>query len=125
MILLDSSVIIELFRKQRKEKTIFYKLTQTETEFCISSVTYFEVGVGNKSLHKDFWEELLTGISIIPFDKACAGTAIEIYQNLKIKGNNIDFADLCIGSTALNHNFEMATLNLKHFSIIEGLKIVP
>lgn len=124
MILLDSSVIIELFRKQKKEKTVFFNLAQSEKDFCISSVTYFEVGIGNRSSHLDFWEDLLSVLSVLPFDIACASTAIEIYRKLKEKGNLIDFADLCIGATALSNNIRIATLNKKHFSKIEGLQII-
>ncbi len=47
MILLDSSILIELFRKQDKTKTVFYKLSQTNDDFCISSITHYESGIGN------------------------------------------------------------------------------
>jgi len=48
MILLDSSILIELFRKKDKEKTIFYSLSQSYSDLCISSITYYEIGVGNR-----------------------------------------------------------------------------
>ena len=47
MILLDSSILIDLFRKKDKEKTQFYLLSQSYSDLCISSITYYEIGVGN------------------------------------------------------------------------------
>ncbi len=63
-------------------------------------------------------------MSILSFDKACADAAIQVSQSLNKKGKNIDFADLCIGATALAHNLSIATLNIKHFSMIEGLRVI-
>jgi predicted nucleic acid-binding protein len=51
MILLDSSILIELFRKKNKEKTLFYRLSKTEVNFCISSITNYEIGIGNRKTH--------------------------------------------------------------------------
>lgn len=124
MILLDSSILIELFRKQIKEKTVFYKLAQTESDFCISSVTHYEIGLGNKKSHYQFWNKLHNSLSVIPFDKACSATAIEIYLELKNKNKIIDIADIWIAATAKTHNIKIATLNHKHFSRISGLKII-
>ena len=58
MILLDSSVLIELFRKQNKKKTLFYRLAENETDFSISSVTHYEFGIGDKSSENKYWNEL-------------------------------------------------------------------
>jgi predicted nucleic acid-binding protein len=37
----------------------------------------------------------------------------------------IAFEDLAIGCTALQFGFGVATLNLRHFSQIPGLNVVP
>jgi tRNA(fMet)-specific endonuclease VapC len=124
MILLDSSVLIELFRKKDKKNTLFYKLSQTSTDFYISSITYFEVGVGNRKSHFDYWKTLNENLSVIPFDKACSNSAITIYLELLKKNSMIDLADLLIGATALTHNIPLATLNVKHFERINKLKIL-
>ncbi len=58
MILLDSSVLIELFRKKDKEKTLFFKLSKKNIDFCISSITYYEISIGNRESHDKFWEKL-------------------------------------------------------------------
>ena len=124
MILLDSSVLIELFRKKDKEKTLFYSLTKTNKVFYISSITYYEIGIGNRKAHFDFWEKLCENLHILSFDIECSDTAIAIYHNLKKDNKIIDLADILIGATALTHNMPIATLNDKHFSRITGLDII-
>ena len=124
MILLDSSVLIELFRKKDKKKTLFYSISQSYSDLCISSITYYEVGIGNRKSHFDYWKKLSDKLSVIPFDKACSITAISIYTDLKSTNNMIDFADILIGATALTHNIPIATLNIKHFQRIKELELI-
>lgn len=48
MIVLDTSILIEYFRKSQKENSVFYKIAQTESYFAISSITKYEIDVGTK-----------------------------------------------------------------------------
>lgn len=124
MILLDSSILIELFRKQDKAKTLFYKLSQTSDELCISSITHYEIGIGNRKSHEEYWESLCENLRVIPFDKACSNSAVTIYLELLKANKMIDLADILIGATAITHSIPIATLNVKHFDRIKGLEII-
>jgi predicted nucleic acid-binding protein len=124
MILLDSSVLIELFRKKDKSMTLFYKLSQSEADLCISSISYYEIGIGNRKSHFEYWEELSGNLTVLPFDKACSMTAIGIYLDLLRTNNMIDLADLLIGAAALTHRIPIAILNIKHFERISDLKTI-
>lgn len=124
MILLDSSVLIELFRKKDKEKTLFYSLAKTNKTLCISSITYYEIGIGNRKSHVDYWGKLCENLLILPLDKECSENAITIYLDLQKENKIIDLADILIGATALTHDIPIATLNDKHFNRIKGLEIV-
>ena len=123
MILLDSSVLIELFRKKDKENTLFYSISNTYKTLCISTITYYEIGIGNRNKHADYWERLCDNLQILPFDKDCSDNAIKIYFDLIRANKMIDLADLLIGSTALTHQIPLATLNEKHFNRIKGLEL--
>lgn len=124
MILLDSSILIEIFRKKDKEKTLFFKLAKTHTDFCISSITYYEIGIGNRETHYKYWDTLTKQLTILPFDTACSDTAIDIYKELLKNNKMIDLADILIASTALTHKIPIATLNSKHFERINNLEII-
>ncbi len=82
MIVLESSVLIELFRKEDKQNTFFYQISNLHSELSISAITYYEIGVGNKKLHSDYWDRLCESFTILPFDKTCSDSAIKIYLDL-------------------------------------------
>jgi predicted nucleic acid-binding protein len=124
MILLDSSILIELFRKKDKAQSRFYSIASTNKTLCISTITYYEIGIGNRKIHSDYWEKLCDNLLVLPFDKACSNNAITIYLNLLKTNNMIDLADILIGATALTHDIPIATLNDKHFARINGLGII-
>ncbi len=71
-----------------------------------------------------FWKELLLGLEILPFDIACSHAAAEIWKELRSKRISIDFLDLGIAATAVALQTELATLNVKHFGQIDGLKMI-
>jgi predicted nucleic acid-binding protein len=121
--LLDSSVLIELFRKRNKQKTLFYRLAQKENDFFISSITSYEIGIGNRARHQNYWASISQHLTVLPFDKSCAEEAISIHFDLSQRNQLIDLADLFIAATAYAHNFPIATLNVKHFERVRGLRL--
>ena len=123
-VLLDSSVLIEMFRKKDKEKTLFFNLSLSYRDLCISSITYYEIGIGNRRSHTDYWELLSENLNLIPLDKVCSTSAVKIYLDLLKRNKMIDLADILIGATAIANNIPIATLNVKHFERIDGLEIL-
>jgi tRNA(fMet)-specific endonuclease VapC len=91
---------------------------------CICSITHYEIGVGNRKSHSDYWNLLSENLRVIPFDKACSKSAVTIYIDLLKANKMIDLADILIGATAVSYNIPIATLNTKHFDRIEGLELI-
>lgn len=48
MILLDTSVLIDYFRKVNKQNSLFFQLAQNSSGFAISAITKYEIEVGAK-----------------------------------------------------------------------------
>ena len=124
MILLDSSVLIELFRTPNKEKTLFYKLSSIENDFAISIITHYEIFTGSNEKQDSFWKEFLDTIEILDFDKQSSEQAVNIYKYLKRTNKMIDLADILIAATSISNNIPIATLNLNHFERIKELEII-
>lgn len=124
MILLDTSVLIDYFRKINKQNSFFFQLAQNSSEFAISSITKYEIEVGTKPQDMAFWIGLYQNITIISFDKEIASETLEINKELKKKSKLIEFADMAIAATARVHSFELATLNTKHFNRIDNIKLI-
>ncbi|MCP4401757.1 MAG: type II toxin-antitoxin system VapC family toxin [bacterium] len=123
-VLIDTSILIDHLRKQKKERTLFYQLS-TYCEFVISSITEFEFRIGATPKNREFMQSLLAVLPVLTFDSGCVNTATELYQGLKAKNKLIALPDLFIAATALNHDIELLTLNRKHFKRIHQLKLHP
>ena len=123
MICLDSSILIDFFRKKKKEKTSFFKLSENHDSFAISVVTYFEVLVGCSGEVRSYWREFFEDFTILHLSTECAEAALKIDDDLRQINKRIDLPDLLIAATAVAHNLPLATLNLKHFERIPSLAI--
>ncbi|TAF92036.1 MAG: type II toxin-antitoxin system VapC family toxin [Bacteroidetes bacterium] len=115
MILVDTSILIELFRKSNKQNATLIQLIRLGYSFCISAVTEYEIYIGTTLKQIDFWNQFLNKIPVLPFDKNAAKIAVEIL---------IDTADLFIAATDLSQNLPIATLNRKHFENIDSLLLI-
>jgi tRNA(fMet)-specific endonuclease VapC len=123
IICLDTSIFIDYFRKQRKDKTLLAQLSD-QYDFAISVITKLEVGVGISTGQKDFWNAIFDKLTIIPLTELEIDKATEIIQHLRKINKMIGLQDILIASTALVNNLKLATLNLKDFEIIKDLEII-
>ena len=120
-LLIDTSILIDHLRKPRKDKTTFYQLSLVH-DCLISAITEFEFAIGATPQNRQFTEELLSKIPVLPFDSACVKTAKEIYRDLKAQNHLISLPDIFIAATAITHDLHLLTLNRKHFERIDPLK---
>ncbi|GAB3420758.1 type II toxin-antitoxin system VapC family toxin [Niabella aquatica] len=124
IVLLDTSILIDLFRKSDKENSVLVSLIRQGFTYCISSVTEYEIYTGTTSGQTDFWNKFLQKTEVLSFDKNAAKVAVEINKELKRKRKLIDIADLFIAAIAIANNLQFATLNKKHFDRIDDLVII-
>lgn len=124
VILVDTSILIDYYRKTDKANTIWMGLVNQGYEFVISAITKYELFSGATESQLTFWNEVLQIISVIPFDSGCVDTAVAINQQLKRKRKQIAIADLFIAATAVTIGLPIATLNKKHFERVDELIIV-
>lgn len=123
-ILLDTCILIDFLRRGGK-KSIFYKLMQMdEYDLFVSSITVAELYSG-----KSVWESkkaldsvrvLLSGLKVLNvFSNKCCMMAGKIRAS-----EGLGLGDSLIVAVAKNEKMRLATLNLKHFKKVEGLKLV-
>lgn len=121
-ILIDTSILIDYFRKTQKETTLFYRLS-TDYDFLASVITGFEFRIGVTPQNRAYVETLFSIVSVISFDSECVEKAVEIYQTLKSNNQLIPLPDIFIAATAIAQNVQLATLNRKHFERINNLQL--
>ena len=68
-------------------------------------------------------EKILPELTVLPFDVNTAKIYGQIYTELEKKGQIIAHPDLQIAATAIQHNLELVTGNIKHFARISRLAI--
>ena len=59
MILLDTSILIEMFRKKDKTDTFLYQISKENNDFAISILTHYEIFRGSNSIQDIFWTNFL------------------------------------------------------------------
>ncbi len=124
IIMVDTSILIDYFRKKDKSKTRLFTLAQKFEILCISSITEFEIYTGAKGEQMNFWKMMLSNFIIFPFDGDAVSAAIKIQDKLKKLRKAIDKPDLFIAATAVARELAFDTLNQKHFENIEDLKLL-
>lgn len=123
-LMIDSTILIDYFRKTDKNNSRLVKHFKSYDKLFISSVTEFEVINGTTNQHLQFWDRMLTRFTILVFDSKAAKQATEIVRQLKTKRKSIDKPDLFIAATAVVSGLTLDTINRKHFVHIDGLDLL-
>ena len=124
LICLDTSILIDFYRKKDKSKSLFFKLTEHYVQFAVSAITEYELYLGNSDEQNVFWDKFFSQITVLPFNTKSARQSATIYQQLKAKNKLVEVPDILIAGTAMSHNLPLATLNRKHFERIKDLQLV-
>ena len=123
-LMVDSTILIDYFRKTDKANSKLVSHFRNYDNLYISSVTEFEVVNGATKAHLQFWNGMLTRFTILNFNSKAARQAADIVAQLKTKRKTIDKPDLFIAATAVVHGLTLDTLNIKHFKYIDSLNLL-
>ena len=124
IILADTSILIDYFRKSDKSNSVLMALFDQGYDFSISAITHYEIYSGATAHQLPFWTSLLDRTKVLPFAETVSQLAIKLNSDLKRKRKQIGMAELFIAATAISHNLPLSTLNKKHFERIDGLSLI-
>ena len=99
-ILIDTSVVIDHFRKKNKQKSLLYELA-AENILFLSAISKFEFLVGTKLTQIRQTKEIIGGFYILSFNSHVANIASDIAKKLRTKNKIIEFRDIFIAATPL------------------------
>ncbi len=125
ILVVDTSLLLEHFRKTKRENSRLFRQIDHYDQIFISVVTEYEVLVGATGAQAAFWQELLAQFQIMPLDSRTFEAAIAIKADLKRKRKSISLADLFIAATAVTLDLPFDTLNRKDFMHISQLQLLP
>lgn len=134
-IILDSSVLIAMERKDKNGKQALTELYHSFAgeEIALSVISVLELAHGieradspTRQLHRqEYLHQLTSTLNIHPVTIPIALRAGQIDGANTSKGIRVALADLLIGVTALELNYQLATSNIRHFQMIPDLRILP
>jgi len=124
IICLDTSVLIDYFRKVNKSKSFFYELTKEYDLFAVSAITEYEIYYGSNVDQDLYWDDFFNKIISLPYNSEANRVTTRIERDLRQKNRLIDKPDIMIAGTAIANNIKLATLNIKHFERIVGLELI-
>lgn len=133
-LILDTGILIASERRRESVEDILRRVRAAhgEIDIALSTVSVVELTHGiyrarndaDRERRRVFAEGVFQDIIVHPVTLEIAQLAGKIEGEQAAQGIAIAFEDLVIGATALHLGFDVATLNVKHFQLIPGLKIV-
>jgi predicted nucleic acid-binding protein len=129
--LFDTDAISELLRHHPAVRYIHWLLNVPREDQFTSAVVIGELYKGayrseRREHHlKNIELRVLPAVIVLPYDVATAKVFGQTRARLEEYGTILPDADVQIAATAIYHDLELVSGNLRHFSRIEGLKVNP
>lgn len=129
--LFDTDALSEVLKPRPARTYVEWLGTVPRAEQFTSAVVVGELYAGAlrsaaAARHLDNIERrVLPAVGVLPYDLATARFYGRIRAALEAAGTMLADADLQIAATALRHELELVTGNLRHFARVPGLVICP
>lgn len=129
--LFDTDALSEVLRPRPARRYLEWLRTVARSEQFTSTVVVGELYNGafrsaDSARHlQNIESRVLPSITVLAYDLPTARVYGSIRAGLEVAGTMLADADLQIGATALQHELELVTENLRHFQRVPGLKINP
>lgn len=118
--LFDSSILISHLRGDSRATEMLVEAAATGA--FASVISRAEIEGGMRSGERADVARLFSGVPLIPVtDETARRAGIEL-RRFRRSHPGIDLADYLIAATAIEHELELVTLNVKHFPMFEGLQ---
>jgi predicted nucleic acid-binding protein len=118
-VVLDTSILVDHLRVSAPATAY---LAGLESRPACSEISRIEVLQGLRAAEKRAASRLFALIEWVPVTEAIARQAGELGREWRRSHPGIGVADLAIAATAVQLDASLATRNLKHFPMFEGLR---
>ncbi len=121
MVLCDTNIFIEIYKGNAIVIETFKNIGQNS--IAISDVTCAELlyGARNKKelglIRKD-----INSLVVLPISSPISTQAVKLVEQFSLS-HNLNLPDALIASTAMFHDLELYTLNLKDFKFLENITL--
>ena len=120
MILLDTNILIEVYKKNQPIRDLVTSIGQNNLCTSVVCVAELYFGAFDKKelagIQKD-----ISLIKIYPIETAVSLLALDLMKQ-HVLANRVNYADFLIAATCLHHQLPIYTLNKKDFKFIPGIQ---
>ncbi len=121
--LLDTNIVIDIFRKNNKTIDKLIKIKQLNiSAVVLGELIYGAENSSNKEKHLSQITEFSKSCSVLPITESTSEMYGKIKSELKKIGKPIPENDIWIAANAIEHGYTLLS-NDKHLKLIEGLLI--
>ena len=125
--LVDTSVLIALFRKNEVAKVALENLVANETYIC--DITFLEILAGCFTPEKrDYTLYALEAYRLLKYNEKISDKSMQLMKRYCIQRPGqpiLRLADCLIAAFAIYYKMELLTFNKKDFEFIQGISIHP
>ena len=125
--LVDTSVLIALFRKNMDAKAALDSLIANDTYIC--DITFLEILAGCITTQKrDYTLDSLEAYGLLKYNENVSDKSIQLMKHYciqRIGQPALRLADCLIAAFALYYKMELLTFNKKDFDFIQDISIHP
>jgi len=118
--LFDSSVLIAHLRGEQQATNLL--LSATSEERLASVLSRAEIEGGMRSAERARVASLFGVLTLLPVTDPIAGRAGEYLRRFRRSHPGIDLVDYLVAATAELHGARLATLDVRHFPMVKGLR---
>ncbi len=124
MIILDTSVLIEILdKKSEKGEQALQKIIHADDAVAITALTLHEIRYGLHKYAKTVPDELQQ-MDVLPFRSEDARLSAQLELACEQAGNMTSRIDAMIAAIAVNRNAILYTFNTRHFRCIDNLMLL-
>jgi predicted nucleic acid-binding protein len=118
---LETSVAIDHLRRRPEATRVLDSLFDQGEEIAASELVRFEVLAGAREQERDRTERFLSLFEWLHVDEDVARVGAALAGLYRRSHPGIDAVDYLIAATALEHDADLLTTNVKHFPMLPGL----
>ena len=129
-LMVDTNVLISF---EKSGKPIDLSSVERSEKVYISVVVMSELLMGvhranteeRRQRRSSFVEAVISTVGLLDFNASVARVHAQLYAQLATTGKMIGAHDLIIAATALCHDLSLLTDNVREFSQVPGLRVIP
>lgn len=140
-LIIDTSVLVDIERRRRARPAgatgsiiaeVIGSLGAPDEAAALPAITASELLHGvhraddqHRAVRSAYVEAVLAAFPVVPFDLLVARVHARVWADMTMRGLEIGAHDRLVAATALSLGWSVATANVRHFTMVPDLDVVP